>query len=106
MFSTASAVQGTTQIEDVKLPVETAIPCGLVINELVTNEFKIAFPDGRAGTIGVVLRQAAAARWFLDIEDDGIGLPAGIAPGQTDSLGLDLVSILSAQIGGELEVGR
>jgi two-component sensor histidine kinase len=106
MFGTSSAVSLVTEIHEVMLPVETAIPCGLVINELLTNAFKHAFPAGRRGAIRVVLREVDAARWMVAVEDDGIGLPAGIALGKTDSLGLDLVSILAAQIGAEVELRR
>jgi len=101
-----SAISVITDINEVTLPVETAIPCGLVINELVTNAFKHAFPAGRHGAIRIVLREIDPARWLVAVEDDGIGLPAQISLGKTDSLGLDLVSILATQIGAEVEVTR
>ena len=106
MLGNNSAVTLETEIHEVTLPVETAIPCGLMINELVTNAFKHAFPEGRSGAIRVVLREVDAARWMVAVEDDGIGLPAGIMLGKTDSLGLDLVSILATQIGAEVELRR
>jgi two-component sensor histidine kinase/CHASE1-domain containing sensor protein len=106
MFGTSSAVSLVTDIHEVTLPVEMAIPCGLVINELVTNAFKHAFPAGRQGAIRVVLREVDSARWMVAVEDDGIGLPAGINLGKADSLGLDLVSILAAQIGADVELTR
>src|SRR5204863_84735 len=84
--------------------VETAIPCGLVINELVTNAFKHAFPAGRHGAIRVVLREVDPSRCLVAVEDDGIGLPAQISLGKTDSLGLDLVSILANQLRSAVEV--
>jgi two-component sensor histidine kinase/sensor domain CHASE-containing protein len=102
----SAPINVVTDIEAVTLPVETAIPCGLVINELVTNAFKHAFPGGRSGAIRVVLREVDPARWLVAVEDDGIGLPAQISLGKTDSLGLDLVSILATQIGAEVEVTR
>jgi len=102
----SAPINVVTDIEAVTLPVETAIPCGLVINELVTNAFKHAFPGGRHGAIKVVLRELDPARWLVAVEDDGIGLPAQISLGKTDSLGLDLVSILATQIGAEVEVTR
>jgi two-component sensor histidine kinase len=106
MLGASAAINVVTDINEVTLPVETAIPCGLVINELVTNAFKHAFPEGRQGSIRVVLREVDPARWLVAVEDDGIGLPAQIALGKTDSLGLDLVSILATQIGAEVEVTR
>ena len=102
----SAPINVVTDIQAVTLPVETAIPCGLVINELVTNAFKHAFPGGRHGAIRVVLRELDPARWLVAVEDDGIGLPAQISLGKTDSLGLDLVSILATQIGAEVEVIR
>jgi two-component sensor histidine kinase len=102
----SAPINVVTDIQAVTLPVETAIPCGLVINELVTNAFKHAFPGGRSGAIRVVLREVDPARWLVAVEDDGIGLPAQISLGKTDSLGLDLVSILATQIGAEVEVTR
>jgi two-component sensor histidine kinase len=106
MFGTAAGVSLVTEIHEVMLPVETAIPCGLVINELLTNAFKHAFPAGRRGAIRVELREVADARWMVAVEDDGVGLPAGIALGKTESLGLDLVAILAAQIGAEVDLRR
>jgi two-component sensor histidine kinase/CHASE1-domain containing sensor protein len=106
MLGADNGVNLVTDIQEVTLPVETAIPCGLVINELVTNAFKHAFPAGRRGAIQVVLREVDTSRWLVAVEDDGVGLPAEIALGKTDSLGLDLVSILAAQIGAEVEVTR
>jgi two-component sensor histidine kinase/sensor domain CHASE-containing protein len=102
----SAPINVVTDIQAVTLPVETAIPCGLVINELVTNAFKHAFPGGRQGAIRVVLREVDPARWLVAVEDDGIGLPAQISLGKTDSLGLDLVSILATQLGAEVEVTR
>jgi two-component sensor histidine kinase len=96
----------TTEIDEVTLPVDTAIPCGLVINELVTNAFKHAFPQGREGAIRVALRTLEPARWMVSVEDDGVGLPADVHLGKTESLGLDLVSILAAQIGAKIDIRR
>jgi diguanylate cyclase len=105
-FAASARVSLVTEINEVTLPVETAIPCGLVINELVTNAFKHAFPAGRPGAIRVVLREVDSASWLVAVEDDGVGLPAGITLGKTDSLGLDLVSILATQIGAQVELRR
>jgi two-component sensor histidine kinase/sensor domain CHASE-containing protein len=106
MLAPNTTINVVTDIHEVTLPVETAIPCGLVINELVTNAFKHAFPAGRHGAVRIVLHEVGPARWLVAVEDDGIGLPAQIALGKTDSLGLDLVSILATQLGAEVEVKR
>jgi len=85
-------------IAPVALAVDKAIPCGLIVNELVTNAFKHAFPAGRRGTIVVRLHEVAPGRCELSVEDDGVGMPAPPAGGH--SLGLQLVDTLVAQLGG------
>ena len=92
------------ELAPLRLEMNQALPCGLLVNELVSNCLKHAFPDGRSGRIRVGLQPAAKeAQWCLRVEDDGIGLPAGFALGQLRSLGLQLVSDLSQQIQGRLE---
>lgn len=105
-FGSAPAVSVNVDIRDGGLAVETAIPCGLVINELVTNAFKHAFPNGRVGEVCVEVRELAAQRWLLAVEDDGVGLPADVELGKTGSLGLELVSVLATQISAEVQVNR
>lgn len=88
-----------------RLSVAQAIPLGLIVNELVTNAIKHAFPEGRPGMVRVRL-QAAGAQLRLDVEDDGVGLGArmGTGPTRGTGLGQDLVRALCQQIGGTLEV--
>ncbi|MEE9524714.1 MAG: histidine kinase dimerization/phosphoacceptor domain -containing protein, partial [Thermodesulfovibrionales bacterium] len=83
---------------------EVAISCGLIANELLTNAAKHAFPKDRKGTIGLVLRELDGNRILLSINDNGIGLPDKFEVGSTDSLGMEIVSVLVDQIGGELEI--
>jgi PAS domain S-box-containing protein len=97
------------QVEDeVMLPVDRAIPCGLILNELLTNALKHAFPDGRNGTLRVTLRKQSDARAALFVEDDGIGmrtLPA--SNGKNDgkgSLGFRLIRAFAEQLGADLHV--
>jgi two-component sensor histidine kinase len=85
-----------------RLSLETAIPCGLLLNELVTNAFKHAFPDGRKGTLRVSFAADGAGR-RLAVEDDGVGLPAGADPAAVETLGLKLVDVLARQLGGRVE---
>ncbi len=99
------------EVEDVALGIDDAIPCGLVINELLSNALKYAFPDDRSGTISVRLRrldEVACDRTIeLVIADDGVGLPADVDVQHSDSLGLRLVKILAEdQLGGTIEVRR
>ena len=92
-------------INPVHLPIELAVPCGLMVNEIVTNAFKHAFPDGRAGIVSAELRQEGDII-ILSIGDNGIGMAAGIVPEKTDSLGLKLIHLLSHQVGGDLLLER
>jgi len=93
-------------VPDVPVPVERAIPCGLLLNELVTNALEHAFPDGRTGTLRVELREETGGQVVLGVSDDGIGLPAGLEPAQSPSLGLRLVAALSSQLKAKLRVER
>ena len=92
----------------VLLGVNVAVPCGLILNELVTNALKYAFPDGRPGEIRVALRVDEAAPQgslgILEVCDNGVGLPVHMDVAQTESLGLYLVHRLAIQLEGQLEV--
>jgi two-component sensor histidine kinase len=77
------------------LPIDKAIPCGLIVNELTTNAFKHAFPTGRTGTVGVHL-SAADGLIRIEVVDDGVCLPPDQDPATSRSLGLKLVTSLTA----------
>ncbi|HWQ34686.1 MAG TPA: PAS domain S-box protein [Blastocatellia bacterium] len=83
--------------DDVSLSVNIAVPCGLIVNELLSNALKHAFPDGRAGRIRVGL-SVGDGRMTLIVADNGIGLPEGFDLHQTPSFGLKLVSALARQL--------
>jgi PAS domain S-box-containing protein len=100
------AVALTLDVEDVSLTVDTALPCGLIINELITNSLKHAFPRGRKGEIRVGLRAEADQTYELSISDDGIGLPADSDAAGAPSSGLQLVATLAEQVGANVEVQR
>jgi two-component sensor histidine kinase len=87
----------------IRLPVDAAIPCGLIVNELCTNAFKHAFMGRAAGRLRVGLVERSALL-VLEVEDDGIGLPAGATAPSSGSLGLQLVRSLATQLRAELEV--
>jgi len=93
------------RIQPVTLPIELAVPCGLMINEMVTNAYKHAFPGGRAGVVSASLNQQGG-EITLTIGDDGVGMPAGVAPEKVDSLGLKLIHLLARQVGGALTLER
>lgn len=85
------------------LDLERAIPCGLVVNELVTNAFKHGFPKGRSGEIRIELGEADG-EFTLVIADNGVGLPPDFDLGNLKSLGLQLVPLLIEQLGGRFSV--
>lgn len=88
----------------VKLTIDQANPLGLVINELVTNALKYAFPDNRPGVISIRSKLYENRMLHLTIEDNGIGMPAGIDWNSLETLGLKLVKELAErQLRGELE---
>lgn len=92
-------------IEDVIVDVDTAIPLGLVVNELLTNSIKHAFPDGRKGEISIKLK-STNDKFSFAINDDGIGIPDNVDPENTDTLGLKLVNLLTEQLKGEIELKK
>lgn len=91
-------------VEDVSLEMDEAIPCGLIINELVSNALKHAFPGDREGVITIRCRAGEGGLVTLDISDNGVGLPAGLDFRTTETLGLQLVSMLVTQLRGEIEL--
>lgn len=93
-------------IQGIGLAIDTAIPCGLIINELITNSLKHAFPAGRAGRIGVELRRDRPDRLELVVWDDGIGLPEAVVPHTADSFGLALVFTFAEQLDAKVDVGQ
>lgn len=89
------------EIPATNLEIGVAVPYGLMLNELVSNALKHAFPAGRSGT---VLVRLDASGEMLEVSDDGIGLPTGLDAAQTASLGLRLVHLLAEQIGAQVRV--
>jgi PAS domain S-box-containing protein len=92
---------------DALLNIDSAIPCGLIINELVTNSLKYAFPDGRGGEIKIALHKMGDAEIELIVGDNGIGFPLDKDFLKTESLGLQLVTLLvNTQLEGEINLDR
>lgn len=92
-------------VQDVYLSVDVAIPCGLIVNELISNCLKHAFPDGRTGQISIHLHPLGDF-YELVIQDDGVGLPAGLNFRETESLGMQLICTLIRQIDGQIETSQ
>ena len=91
---------------DVHLPINIAVPCGLVVNELISNALKHAFPNGRAGSVSVEIAPCETDSICLAVSDSGIGLAPESTPEEGNSLGLQLVVLLCEQLRGKLEISR
>lgn len=91
-----------------RIDLQRAVPCALLVNELVTNAIKHAFPDGRAGCIGIRAEAGPTGGIVLSFEDDGVGIPRGVRLGQQGTLGFQLVPLLAAQLDAsiDIEAGR
>ncbi len=92
----------TVDVGHTPMEIDRAIPCGLIINELVSNALKYAFPAGRKGEITIRLRCGDDGRIQLTVADNGIGLPPGLDFRDTETLGLQLVNMLTKQLNGEI----
>lgn len=93
-------IQISSEVQPLQLDVDTAIPLGLIINELVTNSLKYAFPDGQRGTITIKLWKNAEDKLCLQVADDGVGKAAAPVLKSSTSFGANLVDILSKKLKG------
>ena len=91
-------------IEDLSLAMDKAIPCGLILNELITNSVKHAFPDGRQGIVRVELRKTNEREIVMAVRDNGTGMSAAFDLASSKSLGLSLVYTLVEQLEGRVEI--
>lgn len=96
------AIKLNVKVDDVLLPIDTAVPCGLIINELASNALKYAFPSANAGEINISFRRLDGS-YVLCVSDSGVGLPADFDPEASKSLGMKLVHMLTSQLAGEIE---
>ena len=92
------------EVEDIPLDVDTAIPCGLLINELVSNSLKHAFREKQVGQITISFSVMVKGELCIEVRDNGIGLPTDFDVEQTGSLGLRLIRALTRQMRGLLEI--
>ena len=91
-------------LDEVTLNIDTAIPCGLIVNELVSNSLKHAFPNNQSGTIRIIMFADETQHFHLIVEDNGVGFPPDWNLKQSQSLGIQLVHVLTKQIKGKLEL--
>ncbi|HYL38713.1 MAG TPA: histidine kinase dimerization/phosphoacceptor domain -containing protein [Bryobacteraceae bacterium] len=100
----ADRIHLRTDLDKLYLSLDAAVPCGLIINELISNSLKYAFPDGRHGEVRVELHEHADHMARLVVADNGVGLRSDIDWETARSLGLRLVRTLAEQLGAKLEV--
>lgn len=96
----------SSNLEGITLGVDLAIPCGLIVNELLTNVFKHAFPGNRKGKVAIDCHAMDEDRFEIRIRDDGVGLPDGFDLKNSNTLGLRLVSLLVEQVEGEITLEK
>ena len=90
-------------LDPIELAIEQAVPCGLILNELLTNSFKYAFRGRRRGRIAISFRESGGLR-ELSVEDNGVGMPAdGAGETNGNALGLRIVAVLARQLDGTLQ---
>ncbi|MCZ3365210.1 MULTISPECIES: PAS domain S-box protein [Methanobacterium] len=111
LFYSYGVKKGTIDLkidaDDIKMDIDTAIPCGLIINELVTNSLKYAFPGpNKEDIVKVGLKKLQQDKLRLFVSDNGVGLPENLDMENVETLGLKMVKILVNQLKGTLEVDR
>ena len=94
------------EADPLELDVQLAIPCGLIVNELISNSFKYAFPNGRAGRVGIQCHTVPPNGIRLVVYDDGVGMRDDLDWRRSNSLGLEIVQILAKQIDAKIELFR
>lgn len=92
--------------EKVPLDINAAVPCGLILNELISNSLKHAFPRGRKGTVRIGVKRGPDETIILRVADDGIGLPKDLDFRQSESLGLQIVNLLVGQLEAAIDLDR
>jgi two-component sensor histidine kinase len=103
-YGAAPRVRTEVHLEALQCHRDVALPCGLIVNELLSNAFKYAFPSGKSGAIRVVLRRGPQGKVHLMVRDNGVGLPLGLDWNTSPTLGLRLVRTLARQIDADLKI--
>jgi two-component sensor histidine kinase len=91
------------EIKDIFLDTHKAIPCCLIVSELVSNSIRYAFPEGRSGELAVKMSKDEQGTYALTVKDDGIGLPKGLDWQKSSTCGFNLIKTLVNQIDGAIE---
>ena len=93
-------------VDEIRLPIDAAIPCGLIVNELISNALKHAFPNGRSGEISIEFTEDKGNQATLSVMDNGIGIPEDFDFERSETLGVQLVHVLAGQLCGTIAVNR
>ncbi|WP_051906952.1 PAS domain S-box protein [Methylomarinum vadi] len=101
-YGVTNHIQLTTEMDVVLMGIDTAVPCGLILNEIITNAVKHAFSGSQAGKMRIVIRRADDF-CVISVCDDGIGFPTNLDVDTSPSLGLRLIRSLARQVGGQIE---
>jgi two-component sensor histidine kinase len=104
--SPSAPVRLNSDLEPLIMTADLAIPCGLILNELISNAFRHGFPDGASGEIKVTLRRGTGDTCSICVQDNGVGIPGDLDVNTNKSLGLRLVRSLTQQIQGSFELVR
>ena len=99
-----STAKSLIKVKDVYLDLDRAIPCGLIITELVSNIIKHAFPNDKKGEIKIYLKKIKDSNYSLTVEDNGTGFPENMDINNTGSLGFTLINALVHQLKGKMEI--
>jgi two-component sensor histidine kinase/sensor domain CHASE-containing protein len=102
----ASRIRIEIDENEVYLDADTAVSCGLLVNELVSNCLEHAFPDGRSGRVSIGIRGGEAEEVAIFVKDDGIGFPPGFDPTKAGSMGWQLIRTLARQLDGRIEIAE
>ncbi len=98
--------QLSVESDEIIVDLDTGISCGLILNELISNSLKHAFPEGTTGEIQITARENPPGRLCLSVSDNGVGLPEGFELNSSQSLGLKLVETLSKQLNGVIKIDQ
>ncbi|MBU0934059.1 MAG: PAS domain S-box protein [Spirochaetes bacterium] len=104
IYHTGKDIRIETEIQDLSLDVNSAIPCSLILNEMITNSYKYAFNGRDRGRIYICMKRLDYDTIEFIYADDGVGLPADFKPEESGSLGMTLIRLLTEQIEGHLQV--
>jgi PAS domain S-box-containing protein len=103
-YQTTVRISSEIEISNISFDIDTAITCGLILNELISNALKHAFPRGKKGNIYISIQPLEAPFYELTVRDNGVGMPGHFNLEETDSLGMKLVKMLTDQVEGSITI--